>query len=134
MEFSQGLAAVKQTALRNIAPADAGDISRPIIAHPADVGGPRTPLHRDHQIAGQIVDDASVSIPGRVTAHAIGGTSTLLWARLLGVEYERLFDGSVRGHRSSRRFQLNEAEQADFAQRAVEVPTTEWLQASGPSV
>jgi hypothetical protein len=40
--------------------------------------------------AGKHVHHASVSIPGQITTHAVGERLILLWAKLLGVGYERL--------------------------------------------
>jgi hypothetical protein len=130
VEFSQGLAAVKQAALRNIAPADGGDIQSAddarILRTSADLALLYTATIRS---PGRYVHHASVSIPGRVTAHAVGATYILLWARLLGVGYERLSLGVSPATVHHAEFELNEEEQADFVQRTVDVPTAEWLQA-----
>ena len=130
VEFSQGLAAVKQAALQDIAPANGGDIQSAddsrILRTSVDLALLYTVTIRS---PGRYVHHASVSIPGGVTAHAVGATFTLLWARLLGVGYERLSLGVSPATVHHAEFELNEAEQADCVQRAVDVPTAEWIQA-----
>jgi hypothetical protein len=130
VEFSQGLAVVKQAALRNIAPADADDIQSAddarILRTSADLALLYTVTIRS---PGRYVHHASVSIPGEVTAHAVGAMFILLWARLLGVGYEHLSLGVSAATVHHAEFELNEEEQVDFVQRAVDVPTAEWLQA-----
>jgi hypothetical protein len=130
VEFSQRLAAVKQAALRDMVPTDGGGIQSAddarLLRTSADLALLYTVTIR---APGTYVHHASVSIPGRATAHAVGATFILLWARLLGVGYERLALGVSPATVHHAEFELNEGEQADFAQRAVEVPTAEWLQA-----
>jgi hypothetical protein len=63
-----------------------------------------------------------------VTAGAVGETFILLWARLLGVAYERLALQVSPTTVHHAEFVLDENEQADFAQRPVQAPTVELLQ------
>lgn len=79
--------------------------------------------------AGKYVHHASVSIPGQVTAHAVGEMFILLWARLLGIGYDRLALQMSPTTIHHAEFVLNESEQADFAQRPVEMPTADMLKA-----
>jgi hypothetical protein len=79
--------------------------------------------------AGTYVHHASVSIPGRVTAHAVGETFILLWAKLLGVGYDRLVLQVSPATVHHATFVLDESEQAAFAQRPVETPAADMLKA-----
>jgi hypothetical protein len=79
--------------------------------------------------AGKYVHHASVSVPGGVTAHAVGEMFILLWARLLGVGYERLVLQMSPATVHHAEFVLDGSEQADFAQRPVEAPTADMLKA-----
>jgi len=130
MQFGQGLAAVKQAAMRDLIGGDAKGVDSPddarilrtseglVLLYTVSVGA-----------AGTYVHHASVSIPGRPTTRAVGDTFILLWARLLGVEYGRLtlHMSPMTVHHAE--FVLNENEQPSFAQRPVAAPTVEWLQA-----
>jgi hypothetical protein len=129
MEVAQRLAALKQAALRDIIAADGRDIRAP--DHPSI-------LHTSAGLVllytvscrppGIFVHHASVSIPGRVTAHAVGETFILLWARMLGIGYERLTLSVSPTTVHHAEFVLDEREQADFVSRPVETPTIELLQ------
>jgi hypothetical protein len=130
MEVAQGLGPLRQAAVRNISAADGGDIRPPddprilrtsaglVIVYTISRGQTDGYVHH-----------VSVSIPGRVTAHAVGETFILLWARLLGIGYERLSIelSSATVHHAE--FVLDEQEHAEFARRPVEPPTVEWLHA-----
>ena len=130
MEFGQGLAAVKQAALQDVIASDGGGVRGPddprilrtsvglVLVYTVSI---RTP--------GIYVHHASVSVPGRVTAHAVGETFILLWAKLLGVAYERLTLQVSPTTVHHAEFVLDGNEQSDFAQRPVETPTVESLQA-----
>jgi hypothetical protein len=78
---------------------------------------------------GRYIHHASVSIPGQVTVHAVGEIFVLLWARQLGVGYERLVLKASPATVHHAEFGLNESEQADFAQRTVEALTVDMLKA-----
>jgi hypothetical protein len=78
---------------------------------------------------GRYTHHASVSIPGRVTAHAVGEMFILLWARLLGVGYDRLVLKLSPATVHHAEFVLDESEQPAFAQRLVETPTVDMLKA-----
>jgi hypothetical protein len=130
MEFGQRLAALKQAAIRDVIPSDGEGVPPPddprilrtsaglALIYTVSVGTPGTYVHH-----------ASVSIPGRVTAHAVGETFTLLWARLLGVGYERLSLQVSPTTVHHAEFVLDENEQSNFAQRPMAAPTVELLQA-----
>jgi hypothetical protein len=130
MQVAQAIAALKQAALRDIVGTAGGDIRSP--------DDPRT-LRTSAGLAlvytvsirtpGAYVHHASVSLPGGVTAHAVGETFILLWARMLGVAHERLALGVSSATVHHAEFVLDEQEQADFVQRPVEAPTAESLQA-----
>lgn len=130
MQFAQELAAVKQAAMRDVITSDGEGVRPPDDARILRTSAGLALLYTvSLGAAGTYVHHASVSIPGRPTAHAVGETFILLWAKLLGVEYGRLaLDVSpMTVHHAE--FVLNENEQSDFAQRPVETPTAEWLQA-----
>ena len=129
MQFAQGLAAVKQAAMRDVITGDGEGIQPPDDARILRTSAGLAFLYTVSLGAGTYVHHASVSIPGRPTAHAVGETFILLWAKLLGVEYGRLaLDVSpMTVHHAE--FVLNEHEQSEFAQRPIETPTAEWLQA-----
>jgi len=130
MEVGQGLAAVKRAATRDMIASEANGVDSPddtrilrtsagfVLLYTISKGAPGTYVHH-----------ASVSIPGHPTAHAVGDTFILLWAKLLGIEYWRLvLDVSpMTVHHAE--FVLNEQEQSDFTQRLVEAATAEWMQA-----
>jgi len=130
MEFGQGLAAVKRAAMREVIAGDAEGGPSPDDARILQTSAGLALLYTvSLGAAGTYVHHASVSIPGRPTAHAVGETFILLWAKLLGIEYARLaLDVSpMTVHHAE--FVLNEQEQSDFAQRLVAAPTAEWMQA-----
>lgn len=130
MQFAQGLAAVKQAAMRDMIASDGDSVQPPDDARILRTSAGLALLYTvSPGAAGTYVHHASVSIPGHPTAHAVGETFILLWARLLGVEYERLaLDVSpMTVHHAG--FVLSEHEQSELAQRPVETPTAEWLQA-----
>jgi hypothetical protein len=91
MQFGQALPALKQAAMREV-------IGRDGWADPSPNDGRllRTSAGLvfvytvSVEPAGKYVHHASVSIPGRVTVRVVGDTFILLWAKLLGVGYERL--------------------------------------------
>jgi hypothetical protein len=129
MEFSQGLAAVKRAAMRDMIVSDEKGVQPPDDARILRTSAGLALLYTvSLGAAGTYVHHASVSVPGRPTAHAVGETFILLWAKLLGVEYGRLaLDVSpMTVHHAE--FVLNEREQSELAQRPVEMPTAEWLQ------
>jgi hypothetical protein len=78
---------------------------------------------------GRYVHHASVSMPGEVTTHAVGEIFVLLWARLLGIGYERLVLEVSPATVHHAEFMLDASEQAEFAQRPVAVPTVDMLKA-----
>jgi hypothetical protein len=130
MEFGQGLAARKAAALRDVIGMSGGEIQSPddprilrtsaglALVYTVSIREPATYVHH-----------ASISMPGRVTAHAVGETFILLWARLLGIEYERLALQVSPTSVHHAEFVLDENEQSSFAQRPVEAPTVALLQA-----
>jgi hypothetical protein len=130
MEVGQGIAALKQAAIQDLIPSDGGGIRPPddarilrtsaglLLVYTVNVG-----------TAGMYVHHASVSIPGQVTTHAVGETFLLLWAKLLGVEYERLALQASAATVYHAEFALDENEQSNFARQPVVAPTVEWLQA-----
>jgi hypothetical protein len=127
-EFGQGLAALKQAAMR--AAGDGGDVSSPDDARILRTSAGLALLYTiSIKAPGTYVHHASVSIPGRVTAHAVGETFILLWAKLLGVKYERLALEVSPTTVHHAEFMLDENEQANFARRPVQAPTVELLQA-----
>ena len=130
MEVGQGLAGVKQTAMRDMIASEAKGVESPDDARILRTSAGLVLLYTIGQGApGTYVHHASISIPGRPTAHAVGETFILLWAKLLGIEYGRLaLDVSpMTVHHAE--FVFNEQEQSEFAQRPIEAPTAEWLQA-----
>jgi hypothetical protein len=130
MEYAHGLAALKQAALREIIAGEAGAIQSPddarilrtsaglVLVYTVSTGTPGTYVHH-----------ASVSLAGGVTAHAVGATFILLWARLLGVEYSRLALQVWPSTVHHAEFVLDAEEQSRFAERPVTAATAEWLQA-----
>jgi hypothetical protein len=127
-EFGHGLAALKQAAMRAVG--DGGDASSPDDARILRTSVGLALFYTISMKApGTYVHHASVSIPGGVTAGAVGETFILLWARLLGVAYERLALEVSPTTVHHAEFVLDENEQAIFAQRPVPAPTVELLQA-----
>jgi hypothetical protein len=127
-EFGQGLAALKQAAMRAVG--DGGDAPSPNDARILRTSAGLALLYTiSIKAPGTYVHHASVSIPDRVTARAVGETFILLWARLLGVEYQRLALEVSPTTVHHAEFVLDENEQANFAQRPVQAPTVELLQA-----
>jgi hypothetical protein len=130
MQFGEALPALKQAAMRDPM---AGDGC--IAPSPDDARIMRTSVGLvlvytvSIDAAGRYVHHASVSIPGRVTAHAVGETFLLLWARLLGIGYDGLVLQMSPATVHHAEFALDESEQADFARRPVEAPTAEFLKA-----
>jgi hypothetical protein len=130
MQFAQGLAAVKQAAMRDMIASDGEGVQSPDDARILRTSAGLALLYTVSLGAAETyVHHASVSIPGRPTTHAVGERFILLWAKLLGVDYGRisLHVSPTTVHHAE--FVLNEHEQSDFAQRPVETPTVEWLQA-----
>jgi len=130
MEFGQRLPAVKQAAMRDVIAGDAEGVRPPDDARILRTSAGLALFYTvSLGAAGTYVHHASVSIPGHPTTHAVGETFILLWAKLLGIEYGRLTIDVSPTTVHHAEFVLNENEQSDFAQRPVEVPTAEWLQA-----
>ena len=130
MQFAQGLAAVKQAAMQDMVASDREDVRPPDDARILRTSAGLALLYTVSLGAtGTYIHHASISTPGQPTTHAVGETFILLWAKLLGVEYGRLaLDVSpMTVHHAE--FVLNEHEQSELAQRSVETPTAEWLQA-----
>jgi hypothetical protein len=130
MEFARALPALKQAAMQNVMTGDGW------VAPPPD--GPRILRTSAGLVfvytigidpAGKYVHHASVSVPGGVTAHAVGEMFILLWARLLGVGCERLVLQMSPATVHHAEFVLDEGEQAEFAQRVVEAATADKLKA-----
>jgi hypothetical protein len=127
-EFGHGLAALKKAAMRAVG--DGGDAPSPDDARILRTAAGLALLYTISMKApGTYVHHASVSIPGRVTARAVGETFILLWAKLLGVAYQRLALEVSPTTVHHAEFVLDENEQASFAQRPVQTPTVELLQA-----
>jgi hypothetical protein len=128
MEFAQELAALKQAALRDLDPQDKdrspGDA--PILRTSAGLALVYTVSTRP---GGGYVHHASVSLPGQATAHAVGATFILLWARRLGFDYAHLALRVSPSTVHHAEVVLDEEEQSRFAAEPVEAPTAEWLQA-----
>jgi hypothetical protein len=130
MQFGQALPALKQAAMQEVIRCD----------------GWATPSFGDARVlrtsaglvfvytvsadaAGKYIHHASVSIPGQVTMRVVGDTFILLWAKLLGVGYERINLQISPATVHHAEFVLDESEHLDFAQRPVETPTVEALKA-----
>src|SRR5262245_32680910 len=91
MEVGQVLAGGTQSANRDMIASEAKGVESPddarilrtsaglVLLYTIGQGAPATYSHH-----------ASISIPGRPTAHAVGETFILLWATLLRIEYGRL--------------------------------------------
>jgi hypothetical protein len=128
MQFAQALPALKQAAMRQVMTGGDGVAPSPgddrILQTSAGLAFVYT-VSIDPD--GRFVHHASASLPGRVTAHAIGETFILLWARLLGVEYGRLVLQVSPATVYHAEFVLGDGEQADFAARPVETPSAEML-------
>src|SRR5262249_14400996 len=130
IEFGQGLAAVKQAAMRNVIASDGNGVHSPDDARILRTSMDLVLLYTiSLGAAGTYVHHASVSIPGRPTAHAVGETFLLLWAKLLGVEYGRLALNMSPMTVHHAEFVLNQNEQSEFAQRPVAAATAEGLEA-----
>jgi hypothetical protein len=130
IQFGQALPGMKRAAMRNVfpggpPPAPSPDDGR-VLRTSAGLVFVYTVSIDD---AGKYVHHASASIPGRVTAHAVGETFILLWARLLCVPFERLVLQMSPATVHHAEFVLNESEQSAFARRPVETPTVELLKA-----
>jgi hypothetical protein len=131
LEVAEKIGALKQTALSNIGIENTQKIQSPN----DDPRWFRTQAGLalfytiNNDSPGKYVHYASVSVSGTYTAHAVGETFILLWARLLGVGYERLALGVSRTTVHHAQFVLEEAEQMDFAGRSVEPLTGEGLRA-----
>jgi hypothetical protein len=129
MQFGQALPALKQAAMREVGRPG----SAPLLPDDARVLRTSAGLAFVYTVsvepAGKYVHHASVSIPGQVTVHVVGDTFILLWAKLLGVRYERLSFQISPTTLHHAEFVLDESEQSDFAQRPVEAPTVESLKA-----
>jgi hypothetical protein len=130
MEFAHGLPALKQAAMRQVT--TGGELAAPspsdgrILQTSAGLVFVHTvSIHPD----GGYAHHASVSLPGRVTAHAVGETFILLWARLLGVDVRRLVLQVSPATVHHAEFVLNNGEQDSFARRPVETPTEDMLKA-----
>jgi hypothetical protein len=130
MEFGQALPAMKQAAMQHVTAGGERD--------PPPPGDGRAMLTSAGLVfvytvridpAGTYVHHGSVSIPGRVTAHAVGETFILLWARLLGVGYDRLVLEVSPATVHHAEFVLDENEQAAFERRPAETPTADMLKA-----
>jgi hypothetical protein len=129
VEVGEGLAALKQAALRNIISLDQESIELADDTRVLRTSADLTFLYTvTISAAGRYLHHASVSIPGRVTPHAVGETFILLWAKSLGIGYERLALGVSSATVHHAKFELTEEEQAEFVLRAVDAPTAEWLQ------
>jgi hypothetical protein len=126
VQFGEKIGAVKQAALSNLGCEDVrspGDDPR---WFRTDAG--LVLLYTiSNDSPGKYVHYASVSVAGTYTAHGVGETFILLWARLLGIEYERLALGISKATVHHATFVLEEAEQTDFARRQVEALTIEKL-------
>lgn len=72
---------------------------------------------------GLFVHQFSVSIAGRYTPRAIGGTFAVYVARLLDIEIDQLQMGVSQNMAYHIIFVLDEQEQADFESREITVPT-----------
>ena len=127
MEFAQELAPLKQAALLDLDPQDKerspGDA--PILRTSVGLALVYTVSTR----SGGYVHHASVSLPGQATAHAVGATFILLWARHLGFDYGRLALRVSPSTVHHAELVLDEDEQLRFAAQPVEAPTAEWLRA-----
>ena len=130
MQFGEALPALKQAAMRGVMTGASG-----MPSSPGDARILRTSagLVFVYTISidpdGRYVHHASVSVPGQVTAHSVGETFILLWARLLDVEYGRLVLQISPATVHHAEFALGESEQSDFARRPVEAPTEDMLKA-----
>jgi hypothetical protein len=130
MQFAQALPALKQAAMRQVMTGSDG-----VAPSPGDDRRLQTSagLAFVYTVSldpdGRYVHHASASLPGRVTAHAVGETFILLWARLLGVDYGRLVLQVSPATVHHAEFVLDDGEQADFAARPVETPSTDMLKA-----
>jgi hypothetical protein len=127
MEFARELAPLKQAALRDLDPQDKdrSPADAPFLRTSVGLALVYTVSTRD----GSYVHHASVSFPGQPTAHAVGATFILLWARRLGFDYGRLalrVSSSTVHHAE---IVLDADEHARFVQQPVEAPTAEWLEA-----
>jgi len=125
-QFGERVGAVKQAALSNLGCEDVrspGDDPR---WFRTDAG--LVLLYTiSNDSPGKYVHYASVSVAGTYTAHGVGETFILLWATLLGIDYERLALGVSNATVHHATFVLEEAEQLDFARRQVEALTAERL-------
>ncbi|HEY6258226.1 MAG TPA: hypothetical protein VIY51_20785 [Xanthobacteraceae bacterium] len=129
MQFAQGIPALKQAAMRGLIASDAAAVEPSDDARILRTSAGLALVYTiSKRAGGSYVHHASVSIPGRVTAHAVGETFVLLWAKLLGVEYARLTLQVSPTSVHHAEFVLDAHEQSAFAQRAVEAPAVEWLQ------
>ena len=131
LEVGQKIGVLKQTALSNIGIEDAQKARSP----DDDPRWFRTEAGLavfytiTNKSPGKYVHHASVSVAGTYTTHAVGERFILLWARLLGIGYERLALGVSKATVHHATFVLGEAEQIDFARRPVEPLTIEGLRA-----
>ena len=126
-EFGERIGAVKQAALSNLG---VEGLQAPSADDPRwfRTGAGLVLLYTiSNDSPGEYVHYASVSLSGTYTAHAVGETFILLWAKLLGIEYERLTLGVSKSTVHHATFVLAEAEQVDFARRPVEALTIERL-------
>jgi len=129
-QFGEALPALKQAAMHEVVPGVGWDVLLPDDARiMRTLAGLAFVYTISIDPAGRYVHHASVSIPGRVTAHAVGEMFILLWARLLGVEYGRLVLQISPATVHHAEFVLDGCEQGDFARRAVEAPTEDMLKA-----
>lgn len=130
MEFAHALPALKEAAMRIAMAGEGGAAPAPgdgrAILTSAGLAFVYT-IGANPQ--GRYVHHASVSIPGRVTTHAVGEMFILLWAKLLGVGYERLALEVSKATVHHGEFVLDESEQAAFLERPVETPTENALKA-----
>lgn len=65
----------------------------------------------------------SISIAGRYTPHAVGGTFTVYVARLLGVDLADLHVGISQGNVYHSAFTLTQDQQATFSDRIITIPS-----------
>ncbi len=130
MEFGQALPALKQAAMQHATAGDERDPPPPGDGRALQTSAGLAFVYTvSVDPAGKHVHHASVSIPGRVTAHAVGETFILLWARLLGVGYDRLVLEVSPATVHHAEFVLDEGEQAAFEWRPAEAPTADMLKA-----
>jgi hypothetical protein len=126
IQFGQALPGMKRAAMQNIFPGDPSPDDARVLRTSAGLVFVYTISIDD---AGKYVHHVSVSIPGRVMAHAVGEAFILLWAKLLGVPFEYLVLRMSPATVHHAEFVLDESEQSAFAERPVETPTEELLKA-----